>query len=134
MRLLLVLALIQLTSIASAQRRFNPEEMAQREKEIVFKKVENLSAMQTELLNGIYNEFAVSMTETFEEIRAARNWKEMRPRMQALREDKDLLVKDVLNSGQFSKYAELTDYEARQKAPQDARQEAPQDKKDGPPE
>ena len=125
-RLLLLLALIQFTHLASAQRRFNPEEMVQREKEMVFKEVDNLSSMQTELLNGIYDEFAVTMTETFEEIRATRNWKEMRPRMRALQEDKDLLIKDVLNASQFNKYAELTDYEARREARQNNKEGSPE--------
>lgn len=88
---------------------FDPEEMIKREKESVFKKVENLTADQTELINGIYDEFGETLSETIQEARKNRNWREMRPKMQALREEKDLLMKDVLNEHQFEAYLSIVE-------------------------
>ena len=111
-----IIILLTMTLTISAQQRrgggpggFNPSEMVEREKENVLKKVENLSADQKTLIEGIYDEFGETISETFEEIRKTRNFSEMRTKMQGLREEKDLLVKDVLNDEQYQAYLEVVE-------------------------
>ncbi|MEM9338456.1 MAG: hypothetical protein AAGA66_06980 [Bacteroidota bacterium] len=98
---------------------FNAEEMAQREKENVLRKVEQLSADQTELINGIYDEFGETVSETFEEVRKTRNFSEMRTKMQGLRKEKDLLMKDILNEEQYETYLKVAE-SSRPKRPDGA--------------
>lgn len=83
---------------------FDPQEMIEREKETVLKKVEGLSEDQTMLISGIYDEFGTTLKETFEEVRKNRNFSEMRTKMEGLRAEKDLLIKDVLNEEQYTTY------------------------------
>ncbi len=86
---------------------FNPEEMVLRERDNVKTRVDSLSEDQSLLIDGIYEEYAQTVTETFEEVRRTRNFSEIRPKMLALREEKDLLMKDVLNENQYETYLEL---------------------------
>lgn len=86
---------------------FDPSEMIKREKQNVYKAVTDLSTDQKALLDGIYEEFGDSFNEIFEDVRQTRDYKSMRPKMDALRKEKDGLIKDVLNSDQFNKYLEV---------------------------
>jgi len=85
---------------------FNFNEMVLREKDNVMK-IDNLNWMQQELLDGIYTEYGTTMQETFQEIRKTRNFGEMRTKMTSLQEEKNLLIKDVLNDNQYQKYLSL---------------------------
>lgn len=86
---------------------FDPAEMIKREKQNVYKAVADLSTDQKTLLDGIYQEFGDSFDEIFEEVRQTRDYKSMRPKMDALRKEKDGLIKDVLNADQYDKYLEV---------------------------
>ena len=83
---------------------FDPEEMVKREKQNVYKIIEDLSDDQKMLLDGIYDEFNVSFRELRDEIRKTRDFQNMRPKMEALRDEKNELIKDVLNEEQFARY------------------------------
>jgi Spy/CpxP family protein refolding chaperone len=67
------------------------------------------------LVEGIYDEFGVTLKETFEEIRKTRNFEQMREKMPALRDEKDLLIKDVLNEDQFTEYMALMENNRKQR-------------------
>jgi len=101
------------TTLLYAQRGrpggFDPKEMALREKENVLKKVDSLSDTQVMLIDGIYEEFSETVTETFEEIRRTRNYREMRTKMAELRDEKNLLIKDVLNKSQYLVYLDIVE-------------------------
>ena len=121
MRTLIILLLGLLTfNTASAQRPGGSiEERVAREKQVLMKKVTDLSADQTMLLDGIYDEYGVSLQETFNEVRSTGNWKELRGKMTALREEKDGLIKDVLNDEQYKIYLSIvqTRTEKKRSAP-----------------
>ncbi len=85
-----------------------PEEMIAREKQALFTKVEDLSDDQKLLLEGIYNEFEVTLKETFEEMRQTPDREKRREKMQALSREKDDLIKDVLNDGQYKVYESIS--------------------------
>ena len=93
---------------------FDPDEMIKREKQNVFKAIADLSDDQKLLLDGIYDEFSQSFKEIRDEMRQTRNFQEMRPKMQALRTEKDGLIKDVLNEEQFAIYTDLMENRRRQ--------------------
>ena len=101
---------------------FNPEEMLAREKEFLFKKLDGLTDDQKMLLEGIYAEFGQSVKELRDEIRqSGGNRREMRPKMEKLRDEKDGLIKDVLNEEQFKVYADMQ--EKRRKEMQERRRQ-----------
>jgi hypothetical protein len=83
---------------------FDPGEMVKREKQNVYNAIEDLSDDQKLLLDGIYDEYIISFNELRDEARQTRNFQEMRPKMMALREEKDGLIKDVLSEEQFKIY------------------------------
>lgn len=85
-----------------------PEVMIAREKQNVLEKVEMLTEDQKLLVSGIYDEFAITLKEAFEEARESGTREGMREKMQRLREEKDALIKDVLNEEQFATYQALT--------------------------
>lgn len=85
-----------------------PEQMIEREKEGVFTKITDLSEDQKLLLEGIYEEFAVTLKETMEEMRQSSDRESRREAMQALRKEKDALIADVLNKAQFEVYQSLS--------------------------
>jgi len=100
--------------------------MAVREKNMLFKQIEDLSEDQKMLMEGIYQEYGDSFLEIREEVRKTRNWQEMRPKMMALREEKTLLMKDLLNPSQFEIYAGLMGQQEKQfRERQAERQNAP---------
>ena len=82
--------------------------MIKREKQALYTKITDLSEDQKLLLDGIYDEFGVTLKETFEEIRNSGSREGMREKMMALRKEKDELVKDVLNEDQFVIYQEIS--------------------------
>lgn len=85
-----------------------PEEMIAREKQTVFTKINDLSEDQKMLLEGIYEEFGVTLKETFEEMRGSDDREKRQETMQNLRAEKDLLIKDVLNEEQYTIYQEIS--------------------------
>jgi hypothetical protein len=93
---------------------FDPDEMIKREKQNVYKAVEDLSADQKLLLDGIYDEFSLSFKELRDEMRQTRDFQAMRPKMEALRDEKDGLIKDVLSEDQFVIYEGLMDNRRKQ--------------------
>ena len=96
-------------------RGFNPDEMIQREKQNVYKAIEDLSEDQKLLLDGIYDEYGTSFKELRDEVMETRDFQSMRPKMLALRDEKDGLIKDVLNEDQFALYQGLMDKQQRQR-------------------
>lgn len=94
-----------------AQRggRFDPNELILREKQNLYREVASLSNDQIMLIDDIYDEYAQSLTELRDEVRKTRNWEEMRPKMQALRAEKDGLMIDVLNENQYAVYQQLSE-------------------------
>jgi hypothetical protein len=111
MKTLLVTILLGLSSLfVQAQRPGGgPEVMLAREKQNVLENVENLTEDQKMLVSGIYDEFAVSLKEKFEEARESGSREGMREKMQLLKAEKDALIKDVLNEAQFMTYQRLTE-------------------------
>ncbi len=97
-------------------QRPDPAEQLNREKLALYKKVSDLSEDQKMLLDGIYEEFGTTVKEKFEEARESGSREGMREKMQELRKEKDLLIKDVLSENQFGLYEELlkTNRENRQ--------------------
>jgi len=126
----IILALCLLSTqpvIAQGRGGFDPQAMAAREKNMLFKKIEDLSEDQKMLMGGIYQEDGDSFMEIREEVRKTRNWQEMRPKMMALREEKTLLMKDLLNPPQFEIYADLMTQQEKQF------RERQQERQNGPP-
>ncbi len=106
---LLLILLVSAGHLVSAQRGFDLKEMLQRQKETVYKKVENLSPLQKELINGIFDEYGVTMTETFQEARSTGNFSGLREKMEGLGEERNLLIKDVLNDKQYAVYLAIVE-------------------------
>ena len=89
------------------------EEMLSREKQALYEQVTDLSEDQKLLLDGIYEEFAVTLKETFEEMRQTNDREARREKMQALRKEKDGLIADVLNEEQYATYTRLASRRGR---------------------
>ncbi len=112
------LALLLVSLLASAQPprgggpggrgSRNPEERVAREKQALYAKVADLSEDQKVLIDGIYDEFAITLKETFEELRQSGDREGRREKMKALRTEKDELMADVLNPEQFEIYKSLS--------------------------
>ena len=82
-------------------------DMVSREKQTLYKNISDLSEDQKLLLDGIYDEFALTMKQNMEEMRNNRgsmDRESMRAKMDALREEKDSLIRDVLDSDQYAIY------------------------------
>ena len=84
-----------------------PEEMLSREKQALYEQVTDLNDDQVALLDGIYEEFATTLKEAFEESRGSGDREARREKMQALRQEKDALIADVLNEEQYAIYEKL---------------------------
>ena len=84
-----------------------PEEMLGREKQALYKQVTDLNDDQIALLDGIYEEFATTLKEAFEESRGSGDREARREKMQALRQEKEALIADVLNQEQYAIYEKL---------------------------
>jgi hypothetical protein len=85
----------------------DPSEMFEREKQMILENVEGITEDQELLIDGIYEEYATSFTEIMKEARENRSFEEMRTKREALREEKDLLLKDVLSESQYATYQGL---------------------------
>lgn len=83
-----------------------PEEMISREKQALLEQITDLNDDQKALLDGIYDEFANTLKETFEESRGG-DRESRREQMQALLQEKDELIADVLNEEQYAIYENL---------------------------
>ncbi len=101
---ILLILLFSAAHLVTAQRGFDIKEILQRQKETLYKKVENLSPLQKELINGILDEYGVTMMETFQEARSTGNFAGLREKMEGLGEERNLLIKDVLNDKQYAVY------------------------------
>ncbi|MEO0332402.1 MAG: hypothetical protein AAF223_12070 [Bacteroidota bacterium] len=86
---------------------FNIEEMVLRERDNLFQKIETLSDDQIFLLTGIYEEYGQTIKENFEEARKSGDMSSVRPKMLAVREEKNLLIKDVLDDEEYAQYLKL---------------------------
>lgn len=93
---------------------FDPDEMVKREKQNVLKAVTDLTDDQKLLLDGIYEEFSTSFKELREEMMQTRDFQVMRPKMEALRKEKDDLMRDVLNEDQYTIYLGIVEERRRQ--------------------
>lgn len=130
--LIILLSIISFGAIAQPPAgRLSPEEMAQREKQNLYKKITDLSEDQTALVDGIYDEFAQSLDEARKEARENRDREAMRTKMTALREEKDGLMKDVLNDSQWAIYEEMN---AAQKKKMEERRQQRQNGGNGEPQ
>ncbi|BDD05232.1 hypothetical protein [Aureibacter tunicatorum] len=92
---------------AKAQMRINPEELVLREKQNLYSKLNDLTEDQTFIIDGIYDELVVSMKELRNEVRKSGDRSQMREKVMKLFEEKDGLMKDVLNESQFNVYTEM---------------------------
>ena len=127
--ILSILAVLVFTGDLYAQRGWDPKAAATREKNMLYKKAEGLTEDQKMLIEGIYDEYAVSMDEIVQVVRKTRNWREMRPKMTALREEKTLLMQDLLNDTQYAVYANMMAQQEKQlqQRRQQREQQAPPD-------
>jgi hypothetical protein len=90
-----------------------PSEFIEREKQAVFRKIEDLSEDQKLLVDGIYDEFGVSLIETFQSRDENTTRESMRAKIESLREEKDGLIGDVLNEEQYLIYSEISSSQRR---------------------
>ncbi|MEM9327951.1 MAG: hypothetical protein AAGA85_19960 [Bacteroidota bacterium] len=113
---LLTFLFIVLLSVQTlyAQRNWDSKAMVAREKAMLYKKADGLTEDQKLLIDGIYDEYAVSMDEIIQEVRKTRNWREMRPKMTELRDEKTLLMEDLLNAEQYTVYADMMKQQDKQ--------------------
>ena len=111
----LLLGLLMLSSYA--QRGGGPSEFIEREKQAVFKKIEDLSDDQMLLIGGIYDEFGVSLREVFQNRDENTSRESMRAKIEALRTEKDALIGDVLNKEQYVIYAEVSTGQRKREKP-----------------
>lgn len=112
-----VILLFALIATLQAQPRggMDPTEMIAREKQNLYKEVTDLSDDQKLLLDGIYEEYAQSFTEIRDEMMKTRDRENIRPKMQALRKEKDELIRDVLNEDQYTRYETLMENSFRRR-------------------
>tara|TARA_B100000508_G_C11445508_1_gene271143 strand:- start:483 stop:863 length:381 start_codon:yes stop_codon:yes gene_type:complete len=104
--LLIFLCICGFTTIYAQRPGGGPETMIAREKQAVLEKITDLSEDQQLLLDGIYDEFAVSLKELFEN-RTPGSREGMREKFRALRTEKDDLIKDVLKEEQYTIYESI---------------------------
>ncbi|UXP33684.1 hypothetical protein N6H18_06920 [Reichenbachiella agarivorans] len=123
--LIVLVTMISFHSQAQPGGRMDPKDMVMREKQNLYSKAEGLSDDQKLIIDGVYDEFAQSIIETFEEGRQNRNRDEMRQKMEALRLEKDELMKDILREDQYAVYVEIT--EAQRKRMQERQENRPSD-------
>jgi nitrogen regulatory protein PII-like uncharacterized protein len=91
---------------ASFSQGFDPAEMVAREKENLYKSITDLSEDQVMLIDGVYEEYLLTFTELRDEIMKTRDWQSFRPKIMALRKEKDELMFDILNEDQYQLYAD----------------------------
>ncbi|MEO9477332.1 MAG: hypothetical protein ABJG41_17435 [Cyclobacteriaceae bacterium] len=104
--------------------RFDPAEMVKREQQNVKTKVSDLSEDQMILIDGIYEEYAVTITETMEEGRNGEKREDVRAKMRKLRDEKSELIRDVLNDTQYAEYEKIiAEGRRRPNQPKDSEEE-----------
>lgn len=85
-----------------------PEEMIAREKQTLYGKMTDLTDDQKMLLNGIYEEFTVTLKETFQEMKQNNLEREARrEKMESLFQEKNELIADVLSEEQYKVYESI---------------------------
>lgn len=82
--------------------------MIKREQQNLYAKLTDLTDDQKLLLDGIYEEYAVTFEEKMQEAFQSRDREKMRTTMEALSAEKDGLIKDVLSEDQFAIYQEIS--------------------------
>jgi len=105
--LVLLLSLFSLTAMYAQRPGGGPETMIAREKQAVLDKITDLSDDQKLLLDGIYDEFALSLRDLFENRTPGGSREGMREKFRALRTEKDDLIKDVLKEEQYTVYESI---------------------------
>lgn len=106
-------ALMVLASVGTVQaQRPSAADRVAREKQNVYAKLTDLTKNQKLLLDGIYEEFAQSYTEMFDEIRKTRNYSKLGEMMKDLGAEKNGLMADVLNDDQFVVFKKVTEGKA----------------------
>ena len=85
-----------------------PEEHIAREKQALYEKVTDLSDNQRALIDGIYDEFLVTLKETMQSLRESGDHEGRREKMMALKTEKDGLMADVLNEEQYQIYQSIS--------------------------
>ncbi|MFY0626032.1 MAG: hypothetical protein JXR07_07050 [Reichenbachiella sp.] len=95
--------------------RMSPSEMAEREKQYLFKEITDLSEDQKFLLNDVYKEFATTIDELRSEMRKNRDFQGMRSKMTALQNEKDGIIADILNEKQMEIYQGLVDKKRKER-------------------
>lgn len=121
MKRILMLAFVlvfSLTALAQRPPGGGPEMMLEREKQALYSKVDDLSEDQKLLIDGIYEEFGVTLKETFQKARESGSREGMREKFMSLREEKDGLIKDVLNEDQFLIYQSIAQDRRERRRPQ----------------
>jgi len=96
-------------TLAQPRGGFDPNEMIAREKQNLYTELPDLSSDQKMLIDGIYQEFSDSFTELREEAMKTRDFESMRPKMEALRKEKDELIKDVLSEEDYQVYLQMNE-------------------------
>jgi len=105
MRKLSLLIMIHVLTISlTFSQGFDPKEMAAREKQNLYELLTDLSGDQISLIDGVYEEYAQSFEELRDQIRKSGNFEEFRPKIMALRQEKDEIMADILNEDQFQLY------------------------------
>jgi len=94
-----------------------PEEMVAREKQAVYEKITDLSEDQKLLIEGVYEEFTLTLKESFKEARESGSREGRREKMEALRKEKDELIADILNEEQFEIYKSIAARKERKNNP-----------------
>ena len=119
MKIALVVTLFFIVSIGYTQPRGHgrpdPKEIVNREKQMLFKKIKDLSADQKALIDGIYDEYAASLNEARKKYMPSRDWQGMRTQMKELSVKKDELMKDLLNNSQYEIYEKMMGEERKRR-------------------
>ena len=118
----LIFLTLALTSIQAYSQRMDPSDMVNREKQYLYDHLPNVSTDQKELMEGIYAEFLQSITEYRDDVQSGKMERgKMYENMAKLRDEKNLLMKDLLNDEQYSIYMSMV--EKNQKQIEQRRQE-----------
>ena len=105
-------------TLAQHRGGFDPNEMIAREKQNLYTELPNLSVDQKMLIDGIYQEYSDSFAELREEVMKTRDFESMRPKMEALRKEKDELIKDVLSEEDYEVYLKMNEKNRARRRPQ----------------
>ena len=101
----LVLCCFLFNAGLQAQQRMDPEAMVKKENELIFAEIEGLTDKQKEKVTKINEDFAVAVRDLIDN--RTGDCQEMREKMQALRQEKEKSMQEVLTGVQFEKYKTL---------------------------